>query len=73
MKGFGTNNFKWGIKVFLIIVWAMLTIATCAGVWNSGAEPFAGWAALLLLIFNAAAITYAARAVANEKTGEGER
>lgn len=67
---FGTNNFKWGIKVFLIIIWALLTIATCAGVWNSGAEPFVGWAALLLLIFNATAITGSVIKIINEKTEE---
>lgn len=53
---FGTNNFKWGIKVFLIILWAMLTIVTCAGVWNYVADAFVRWCSVALMAFNCVAL-----------------
>ena len=42
----------YGLKIAALAIWAMLTIITCAGVWNFNPEGFVKWAALALLICN---------------------
>lgn len=39
-ENFGTKNFVWGWKVLGLFAYAILTIATCVGVWNSHPD---GW------------------------------
>lgn len=51
MNNFNKNNVWWGIRVFSLFLFALLAIATCAGVWNSGYDSWVSWCAALLLIF----------------------
>ena len=34
------ENVSWGVKVLMLFIWALLTIATCAGVWSFCPEFF---------------------------------
>lgn len=42
----------YGLKIAALAIWALLTIITCAGVWNFNPEGFVKWSALALLIVN---------------------
>ena len=46
------NRMLWGAKVIALIIYVILTIATCAGVWNFCPEPFVKWCAGLLFAAN---------------------
>ena len=48
----------YGLKIAALAIWAMLTIITCAGVWNFDPEGFVKWAALALLICNGLVIFF---------------
>lgn len=48
----------YGLKIFALAIWAVLTIITCAGVWNFNPEGFVKWAALALLICNGLVIFF---------------
>ena len=50
------NRMLWGAKVFALVIYVFLTIATCAGVWNFCKEPLVNWAAGILMAVNAVAI-----------------
>lgn len=50
------NRIAMGITVILMAVWALLTIATCAGVWNHCPEKAVKVFAFLLMAFNGVAI-----------------
>ena len=56
MNEFNKGNMKWGLKVLLIFVWAILSVATCAMVWNFVPSVFGCIAAIGLLAFNSIAI-----------------
>lgn len=56
-----------GIKVVLLAIYGILTIMTCAGVWNFNPEGFIKWCALALGLCNAGVIVYLAKTI---KTGE---
>ena len=55
-----TNDNKYriglGLKVIALLLWAFLTIATCAGVWNYNPETTIVVASVALLIVNGYAI-----------------
>lgn len=55
-----------GAKVLAVFAYAMLTIITCAGVWNHNPEPFVKWCAGFLFACNAFAIYKLARKVLAE-------
>lgn len=61
------NNIKKGLKVLVLAIYGLLTIATCAGVWNFNPEGFIKWCALALGLCNAGVIVYLAKTI---KTGE---
>lgn len=42
---------KW-VKVIALALYCLLTIATCAGVWNFCKEPLVNWAAGILMAAN---------------------
>lgn len=46
------NRMLWGAKVFALVIYVILTIATCAGVWNFCPEPFVKWCAGFLFAAN---------------------
>lgn len=46
------NRMLWGAKVFALVIYVILTIATCAGVWNFCKEPLVNWAAGILMAAN---------------------
>ena len=48
----------YALTIAAIAIWAMLTIITCAGVWNFDPEGFVKWAALALLICNGLVIFF---------------
>lgn len=48
----------YGLKIAALAIWAMLTIITCAGVWNFDPEGFVKWAVLALLICNGLVIFF---------------
>lgn len=66
---FGTNNFKWGWKVLALFIYAILTIATCAGVWNSHPGAWLAVAAALLFASNATLIFLQGRWLIKQPTG----
>ena len=49
------------MKAFLLVIWAMLTIATCSGVWSFCQEKAVKTFAIGLFICNGAAIAIFAR------------
>ena len=53
MNDFNKGNMKWGLKVLLLFIWAILTIAVCAGVWNFVSNTLLCIAAGALLASNA--------------------
>ena len=61
------NNIKKGLKVLGLAIYGILTIMTCAGVWNYNPEGFIKWCALALGLCNAGVIVYLAKTI---KTGE---
>lgn len=50
------GDFIFYAKMVALIIYAMLTIITCAGVWNSEPEGFVKGCAVLLLIANGISI-----------------
>ena len=62
-----TNDNKYriglGLKVIALLLWAFLTIATCAGVWNFCKETTVIIASVALLIVNGYAILRKALAI----------
>ena len=55
MKENSVNIVKW-VKVIVLALYCLLTIATCAGVWNFCKEPIVKWCAGILMAVNAVAI-----------------
>lgn len=51
MKENSVNIVKW-VKVIVLALYCLLTIATCAGVWNFCPEPFVKWCAGFLFAAN---------------------
>ena len=58
---------KKGLKVVTLAVYGLLTIITCAGVWNFCPETSVKWFTGVLMACNALSIYYYAK---NIKTGE---
>ena len=56
------HNMNRGLGMLLIIIWAMLTIATCAMVWNFIPAILNSLVALGLFAFNSVAIVQKFRA-----------
>lgn len=52
-----------GLKVFGLFIWAVLTIATCAVVWNAKAGASATVLAGILLVVNAVVIFLIAKSM----------
>jgi len=50
------NRIAMGITVVLMVIWGLLTIATCAGVWNYCPEKSVKVFSILLMAFNGLAI-----------------
>lgn len=50
------NNVSTGLKKLALVIWALLTAATCAGVWNFCPEKAVKFGALLLFACNAVSI-----------------
>lgn len=50
------GDFIFYAKVVVLIIYAMLTIITCAGVWNNEPEGFVKVCAVLLFIANGISI-----------------
>lgn len=55
------ERMKLGLRVLLLFIWALLTIATCAAVWNLVKDVTLIIASVLLFGFNAIAIHKAAK------------
>ena len=62
MNELSKHNMKRGLGMLLIVIWAMLTVATCAMVWNFIPTILNSLVALGLFAFNAAAIVQKFRA-----------
>jgi len=56
MNEFNKNNLITGLNVFLIIAWALITIATCSVIWNLVPVTAAKLVAGGMFIFNGTAI-----------------
>ena len=56
----------YGLKMIALGLWALLTIITCAGVWNSCPEGFVKWMALALLICNGLVIFFYGKRIRKE-------
>ncbi len=54
-------------KYFLIALWVMLTIITCAAIWNAALEPFVLVSSILLFISNGFIARKLIRWVSKEK------
>lgn len=50
------NRIVKGAKILALALFAIITIATCVGVWNFCPEPFVKWCAGILMAVNAVAI-----------------
>lgn len=72
MNNFNKTNVKWGFKVLALFIFAILTIAVCAGVWNSGYDSWVSWCAVLLFIANAGIIIKATIKLLQEQPGRDE-
>lgn len=55
-----------GIKVFALAVYGLLTIATCAAVWNYCPETAVKWFAGALFVFNCISIYLHAKNIKTE-------
>lgn len=51
MKENNKDIVKW-VKVIILALYCLLTIATCAGVWSFCPEPFVKWCAGILMAAN---------------------
>lgn len=58
------NRIECGLEVIALVIWAFVTIATCAAVWNYCKEAFPCVVAALLFIINGYAIYRKAKSVA---------
>ena len=58
-----SKRMKQALEYFLIFIWAMLTIAVCAGVWNFVPEVTIIIAAVLLFGFNIVAMRKAVKVI----------
>ena len=67
MNEFNKGNMKWGLKVLLIFVWAILSIATCAMVWNFVPSVLGKVAALALFWFNGVDVVQKGRALSKKE------
>ena len=67
MNEFNKGNMKWGLKVLLIFVWAILSIATCAMVWNFVPSVLGKVAALALFGFNGVAVVQKGKALSKKE------
>ena len=56
-----------GIKVVLLALYGLLTIATCAGVWNFCPESAVKWFAGILGLCNAGVIFYLAKTIKTDE------
>ena len=52
MKTDNNLRFAYGLKIAALVLWGILTIITCAGVWNANPEGFVKWCAAALLLTN---------------------
>lgn len=50
-----------GVEIIALVIWGLLTIATCAGVWNFCPEGAVKWFATALFLANGAAIFFIAK------------
>ena len=50
------NRIVKGAKILALTLFAIITIATCVGVWNFCPAPFVKWCAGILMAVNAVAI-----------------
>ena len=69
MKNWGTNNFWWGVKVAALILYLLVTIVTCAGVWNYCKEYFVIVGSVILLVINCTFAYLQARWLFKQPTG----
>ena len=61
------SRIKKGIKIIALALYGLLTIATCAGVWNFCPEPAVKWFTAALFAANAGVIWYLAKTIKTEK------
>ena len=72
MNNFNKTNVLWGLKVLFLFVLAILTIATCAGVWNAGLDRWVSWSALALFLAVGYVIARDTIVLLKEKPGVNE-
>lgn len=60
------NIIKWA-KLAAIVIYALLTIITCAGVWNYCPEAFVKWCTAAIFVCNGAAAFFLGRRIYNEE------
>ena len=56
----------YGLKMTALVVWALLTIITCSGVWNYNPESFIKWCAAALLVCNGIVVWRFGKRLSNE-------
>lgn len=56
----------YGLKIFAFALYALLTIITCAGVWNYNPEGFIKWCAIALFITNGCVIYFFVKRLSKE-------
>ena len=61
MDSYNKNRIITGLKVLAIVVWALLTIAVCCGVWTYCPEPAITWLAGALIFANGIAIYFTSK------------
>ena len=71
MNDFNKTNVKWGFKVLYLFVFAILTIAVCAGIWNARLGSWLSWCALALLVFVAQDVISRGAKLLQENPGGG--
>ena len=59
MNNDNKNRILMGLRMLALVIWLVLVIITCAGVWNFDKEEgFVRWCAFLLMAVNLCAIGY---------------
>lgn len=59
MNNDNKNRILKGLRMLALVIWLVLVIITCAGVWNFDKEEgFVRWCAFLLMAVNLFAISY---------------
>ena len=66
MRDENKNRLAYGLKVFALILWAMLAIVTCAGVWNFCKETFVVVCSIILFLASGVGVVVLWRRFKNE-------